>query len=101
MKAKALIDQGRRTIRDAADRFSATGDERHQATELLTYVLGHEPRDAEEVRDADRRRFERYVARRAKGEPIPYIVGWTEFRDLRIGVKPGVFVPRATTEFLA
>jgi release factor glutamine methyltransferase len=40
------------------------------------------------------------VERRAAGEPIEYVVGWAEFRDLRIIVEPGVFVPRRRTEFL-
>lgn len=40
------------------------------------------------------------VARRISGEPLEYILGWAEFCDLRIIVKPGVFVPRRRTEFL-
>jgi release factor glutamine methyltransferase len=40
------------------------------------------------------------VARRVAGEPIEYVVGWAEFRGLRIVVEPGVFVPRRRTEFL-
>jgi release factor glutamine methyltransferase len=40
------------------------------------------------------------VARRVAGEPLEYIVGWAEFRGLRIAVDPGVFVPRRRTEFL-
>lgn len=40
------------------------------------------------------------VDRRVAGEPLEYIVGWAEFRGLRIAVEPGVFVPRHRTEFL-
>ncbi|MQA94506.1 MAG: putative protein N(5)-glutamine methyltransferase [Streptosporangiales bacterium] len=40
------------------------------------------------------------VARRAAGEPLEYVVGWAEFRGLRVAVRPGVFVPRRRTEFL-
>lgn len=40
------------------------------------------------------------VARRVGGEPVEYIVGWTEFCGLRIAITPGVFVPRRRTEFL-
>ncbi|MER5479219.1 putative protein N(5)-glutamine methyltransferase [Streptomyces sp. NPDC002734] len=40
------------------------------------------------------------VARRAAGEPLEHVVGWAEFRGLRIDVAPGVFVPRRRTEFL-
>jgi release factor glutamine methyltransferase len=40
------------------------------------------------------------VERRMAGEPLEYILGWTEFCGLRIAVAPGVFVPRRRTEFL-
>ncbi|MFJ8596765.1 putative protein N(5)-glutamine methyltransferase [Streptomyces sp. NPDC093598] len=38
--------------------------------------------------------------RRAAGLPLELVVGWAEFRGLRIAVAPGVFVPRRRTEFL-
>ncbi|MBV9171040.1 MAG: putative protein N(5)-glutamine methyltransferase, partial [Chloroflexi bacterium] len=41
------------------------------------------------------------VERRIAGLPVEYVVGWTEFCDLRIAVEPGVFVPRRRTELLA
>ncbi|MEU0742855.1 putative protein N(5)-glutamine methyltransferase [Streptomyces sp. NPDC006134] len=40
------------------------------------------------------------VDRRVAGEPLELVVGWAEFRGLRIAVEPGVFVPRRRTEFL-
>jgi release factor glutamine methyltransferase len=40
------------------------------------------------------------VERRVVGLPLEHIVGWAEFRGLRIAVDPGVFVPRRRTEFL-
>ncbi|NUP20207.1 MAG: putative protein N(5)-glutamine methyltransferase [Streptomyces sp.] len=40
------------------------------------------------------------VNRRATGVPLELVVGWAEFRGLRITVDPGVFVPRRRTEFL-
>ncbi|MDM7489753.1 putative protein N(5)-glutamine methyltransferase [Rhodococcus sp. CSLK01-03] len=40
------------------------------------------------------------VRRRAAGEPLEHVLGWTEFRGLRIHVAPGVFVPRRRSEFL-
>ncbi|MEU5317710.1 putative protein N(5)-glutamine methyltransferase [Streptomyces sp. NPDC021056] len=40
------------------------------------------------------------VDRRAGGAPLELVVGWAEFRGLRIAVEPGVFVPRRRTEFL-
>lgn len=40
------------------------------------------------------------VDRRADGLPLELVLGWAEFRGLRITVEPGVFVPRRRTEFL-
>lgn len=37
------------------------------------------------------------VRRRVGGEPLEHIVGWVEFCGLRVGVGPGVFVPRQRT----
>src|SRR5205823_3052616 len=85
----------------SSERFSWTGDERIQATELLTAAAGHEMKDREAVSAPVRRKFDRYIERRATGEPIPYIVGFTDFRGLRLQVRPGQFVPRDTTWFLA
>jgi release factor glutamine methyltransferase len=44
--------------------------------------------------------LEAMVARRVAGFPLEHILGWAEFRGLRIAVGPGVFVPRRRTEFL-
>jgi len=40
------------------------------------------------------------VDRRVDGHPLELVVGWAEFRGLRITTAPGVFVPRRRTEFL-
>ncbi|MEU3187686.1 putative protein N(5)-glutamine methyltransferase [Streptomyces sp. NPDC006923] len=40
------------------------------------------------------------VDRRVAGLPLEHVLGWAEFRGLRIAVDPGVFVPRRRTEFL-
>jgi release factor glutamine methyltransferase len=40
------------------------------------------------------------VDRRVAGVPLEHILGWTEFCGVRIAVDPGVFIPRARTEFL-
>ncbi|WP_345566384.1 putative protein N(5)-glutamine methyltransferase [Streptomyces plumbiresistens] len=37
---------------------------------------------------------------RVLGRPLELVLGWAEFRGLRITVEPGVFVPRRRTEFL-
>ena len=77
------------------------GRERMEAEDLLWHVLDHEPEPSEEISDEDRRTFERLVRRRATGEPIPYIKGYTEFRGIELRVRPGVFVPRDASENLA
>ncbi|WP_370373257.1 putative protein N(5)-glutamine methyltransferase [Catenulispora sp. GP43] len=46
------------------------------------------------------RRLAELVGRRCAGEPLEHVVGWAEFCGLRIGVGPGVFVPRRRSEFL-
>ncbi|MFF7356344.1 MULTISPECIES: putative protein N(5)-glutamine methyltransferase [Streptomyces] len=40
------------------------------------------------------------VDRRVAGFPLEQVLGWAEFRGLRITLEPGVFVPRRRTEFL-
>lgn len=51
-----------------------------------------------EAPDADA--LEAMTARRVAGEPLEQVVGWAAFRGLRVGVAPGVFVPRARTAVL-
>ncbi|WP_067666327.1 putative protein N(5)-glutamine methyltransferase [Nocardia miyunensis] len=40
------------------------------------------------------------VAQRVSGVPLEHLLGWTEFRGLRVAVAPGVFVPRQRSGFL-
>jgi release factor glutamine methyltransferase len=44
--------------------------------------------------------LDRMVAERVAGTPLEQIVGWAEFRGLRIVVEPGVFVPRRRSALL-
>jgi release factor glutamine methyltransferase len=101
VKAEELIEDGRRTIFRSKENLSWTGDERDQARQFLELALGRAPKPGEEVPARAQRRFHQLIERRASGEPVPYILGWTEFRDLRLKIGPGAFVPRATSEFLA
>ena len=81
--------------------------ERREAGILLSFALGD--RDAfEEVADPEavispraRAHFRRLIQRRATGEPVAWILGWTTFRGLRVGVRRGAFVPRQSSELLA
>ena len=40
------------------------------------------------------------AGRRAKGEPLQYVIGTAAFRHLELSVGPGVLVPRPETEVL-
>jgi len=40
------------------------------------------------------------LRRREAGEPLEQILGWVDFRGLRVRVAPGVFVPRVRTGFV-
>ncbi len=44
--------------------------------------------------------LEAMVDRRVSGVPLEQVLGWAEFCGLRIGVEPGVFVPRRRTALL-
>ena len=45
-------------------------------------------------------RMHRSVVRRAKGEPLQYITGDTQFRIIDVACEPGVLIPRPETEML-
>ena len=49
---------------------------------------------------ASRAELDVLVDRRVAGEPLEQVLGWAEFRGLRIAVTAGVFVPRRRTEVL-
>ena len=102
MKVRRVLDDAVRVLKasPAIDHWQR-GRERIEAEDLLWHVLGEEPDPREDVSESERRRFERLVRRRATGEPIPYIKGYTEFRGMELEVRPGVFVPRDASEFLA
>jgi release factor glutamine methyltransferase len=77
---------------------------RIDADELMRSALGGNLDDGDldtEVKPADRRRFERMVARRVDGEPVALIRGFIEFHGLELLVRRGVFTPRFSSESLA
>lgn len=53
-----------------------------------------------EVEGFDEEVFDRVCKRLAEGCPVQYVVGHTEFCDLRFAVREGVLVPRPETEQL-
>jgi len=43
-------------------------------------------------------RFNELIERRAAGEPLQHVLGYTSFRGLRVDVSPAVMIPRPETE---
>src|SRR5438132_5838861 len=101
VNARELLDRAEKALIDSSsvDHWQS-GRERIEAEELLEFVLGEFPEDDDDVSAPARRRFDRLVARRATGEPVPLITGVFEFRGLQMKVRPGVFVPRDSSEWL-
>ncbi|HZD17221.1 MAG TPA: HemK/PrmC family methyltransferase [Actinomycetota bacterium] len=103
MKASELLAHAVQTLKDspAIDHWQR-GRERIESDDLLCFALGVSELDPDEdVPASVRRRYARMVRRRATGEPVQLIKGIAVFRGLEILARPGVFVPRDSTEFLA
>lgn len=60
-------------------------------------VLAHPERELPAEAEA---KFRDFAARRARGEPIAYILGMKEFYGLPLAVNPAVLIPRPETELL-
>jgi release factor glutamine methyltransferase len=99
--ARDLVREAERRLRrsPAIDHWPADR-ERREAEALLAHVHGRDDLDGVDTVEAARaRRFADLVRRRAGGEPMAHILGWTEFHGLRLTVRPGAFVPRQSSEF--
>lgn len=99
--AGEVIEAARKHLVRHVDDFSRRGDERNQARELLEHAAGGALDDEHPIDERIHSRFYRLIDRRSTGEPVAYITGYEEFRGLRLSVKPGAFIPRQSTEFLA
>lgn len=93
-------------IRDAARRLEGiVEDPIREAGVLLAIALGLPSRADIFTKDptidaATSTRFDALVAARAKGVPVAYLRGHTEFFSHRFAVGEGVLVPRPDTERL-
>lgn len=96
------------TLTDAAQRLADAGvvTARHDAEWILAAVLG--VRRGALVLDRsqtlapdDAARFGALIERRAKREPLGYILGSVVFRGLELECGPGALVPRPETEITA
>lgn len=99
-----LIDEAvQRLKRSPAIEHWPSDRERWDAEQVMSFVLGldDEAPDLDEPIDGRRRRrFRELVRRRAGGEPLAQIFGYTRFCGLKLTVTPGIFVPRQSTEFM-
>lgn len=50
------------------------------------------------LNNEEKNAFRERLKRRASGEPVQYILGFTEFYSIRLKVCPGVLIPRPETE---
>jgi release factor glutamine methyltransferase len=103
----ARTDRIRELLHRAEDHLVRHGvpNARRNAEWMLCHTLGWSMLDLY-VQSGERLKEERVdafwqrVERRARREPLQYILGSTEFMSLPFDVRPGVFVPRPETEVL-
>lgn len=75
----------------------AAGDDcGFEAKQLLTHICG----DASKITDVQWCEVVQCVARRAKGEPLQYIIGTWSFMGYTFFVDPSALIPRPETELL-
>ncbi|MCB1314906.1 MAG: peptide chain release factor N(5)-glutamine methyltransferase, partial [Leptospiraceae bacterium] len=87
-------------------RLSGSENARLDAEVLLCALLGFTDRSALILREAlpltaeQRRDFQAAIARRARSEPLAYILGYREFCSHRFEVNRHVLIPRPETELM-
>ena len=95
-----LIDEGIARLQRVTDQS------RHEAEILLAAALGKTrawimAHPEERVLDCEATdRYEAYVTRRSRGEPVAYVLGEKEFWSLPLEVTPDVLIPRPETELV-
>ncbi|HJT36787.1 MAG TPA: peptide chain release factor N(5)-glutamine methyltransferase [Actinomycetota bacterium] len=91
--AKTFADAGIDTARNDAEWIAAAalGKRRSEVVARLEDDMAGETRE----------RFKKMVARRARREPLAYVVGTVVFRGLELEVGAGCLVPRPETEVTA
>jgi release factor glutamine methyltransferase len=97
-----LLRVGERVLEDSSHIFE-DHDNEESARELLAHVLKIDKRrlrKKDEPRPGQRDRYLALIARRAAGEPMPFLLGSIEFYGLHLKVRPGAFVPRPSSELV-
>lgn len=93
-------------LRKSTQSLEAAGidDALPDAEMIVFHAVGMDRLDAyvnnPEVKGSDSAKVRRLIQRRAKGEPVQYIIGHIEFLGLTIYVGKGVLIPRPETELL-
>lgn len=102
MWLKDLYDEGRaltsREYPDSRERDSLLNAVLEDVLHLPRYAVLVDPFN--EIGERECSRFLDCARRLAAGEPLQYIVGWTEFYGRRFNVTPAVLIPRPETEQL-
>lgn len=93
----------KQALREAAQQLAAVSDTpRLDAELLMAHALGVERQAI--LLDPSRftvpECFGEFVSLRMKHEPVAYILGYRDFWTIRIGVGPGVLIPRPDSETL-
>jgi release factor glutamine methyltransferase len=88
-----------------AEALTASGIDTREARILLAEATGFSQATVlgfpeTQLPEESARRFSEFAARRARGEPVAYIVGHKEFFGLDLAVSPAVLIPRPETELL-
>jgi release factor glutamine methyltransferase len=89
----------------AAARLAPSSTARRDAELLLLRTLGRDrawllTHRGAEMAEEQQAQFEAWVARRARQEPVQYLLGEQEFYGLAFKVTPAVLIPRPETEHL-
>lgn len=93
----------RSAINDAAFILSESGigNAHGEARMLLEHVLGHRPGYGERLSSVEWQQFFALVGQRATRVPLQHVMGVMYFRHLTLHARPGVFIARPETEWVA
>jgi release factor glutamine methyltransferase len=102
-----LLTGRRMLIQEGADQLARAGvpEPRYQAIRIWAELNQAEQADVLLARDLEvdppgAARYQHAIKRRASGEPLPHVTGWTGFRHLSLRSDRRALIPRPETEGL-
>ncbi len=102
-----LVTGRRSLIQEGTDRLAQAGvpEPRRQAVRIWAEISQAAQGDmlltrGLDVDPAEAARYQHAIQRRASGEPLPYVTGWTGFRHLSLRSDRRALIPRPETEGL-